>query len=232
MEDGRYIRQTMLPEIGQEGQRRMRGATVLVVGLGGLGSVVATYLTGAGIGHLILADHDVVSLSNLQRQVLYTESEIGQPKAECAVRRLSAQSSATVFEAVCCGLTADNAGQLVSRADVVVDCTDNFGTRYLIDGVCADCGRPWVYGSIGAFGGQVSVFNHLSGRRYADLFPDREKLCTFDASAAGVIGPVPAVVGAVEALEVMKLIAGFGEVFDGRLFMIDLLTLKTNIIDI
>lgn len=232
MEYGRYIRQTVLPEIGTQGQRRLHDATVLVVGLGGLGSVVATYLTGAGVGHLILADHDRVSLSNLQRQVLYTEAEIGLPKAECAVRRLAAQASDTNFEAVSCGLTADNARRLVSEADIVVDCTDSYAIRYLIDDTCAACGRPWVYGSIGAFGGQVSVFNYHSGRRYSDLYPDREALSGIKPASAGVLGPVPAVVGAIEALEVMKIIAGFGDVLDGRLFMMDLLTLETNIIDL
>ncbi len=232
MTDDRYLRQIILPEIGIEGQCKLSEATVLIVGLGGLGSVVSTYLAGAGVGKLILADNDVVSLSNLQRQVLYTEDEVGLPKVECAARRLHSQSSLMKFETVAEGLTADNAHALISRVDVVVDCTDNFRTRYLIDDVCANCSKPWVHGSIGAFSGQACVFNHRSGIRYTDLYPETNHLALAAPSSGGVIGPVPAVIGAIEALEVIKLIAGFGEVLDGRLFTIDLLTLGTNIIQI
>ena len=231
MDETRYARQIMLPEIGAEGQRRLCGATVLIVGLGGLGSVVATYLAGAGVGHLILADSDVVSLSNLQRQILYTEAEIGRPKALCAERRLKAQSSAVSFETVTDGLTGDNAERLVAAADVVVDCTDNFATRYLIDDTCTAVGKPWVYGSLGAYGGQVAVFNYRSGIRYRDLYPEWDELSDRAPASGGVIGPVPAVIGALEALETMKIIAGFGEVLDGRLFTIDLLNLNNDIIE-
>lgn len=231
MDETRYARQIMLPEIGAEGQRRLCGATVLIVGLGGLGSVVATYLAGAGVGHLILADSDVVSLSNLQRQILYTEAEIGRPKALCAERRLKAQSSAISIVTATDGLTGDNAERLVAGADVVVDCTDNFATRYLIDDTCAAAGKPWVYGSLGAFGGQVAVFNYRSGIIYRDLYPECDELSDRAPASGGVIGPVPAVIGALEALETMKIIAGFGEVLDGRLFTIDLLNLNNDIIE-
>ncbi len=232
MADERYIRQIVLPEIGDDGQRRLSEASVMIVGLGGLGSVVSTYLTGAGIGRLVLADNDVVSLSNLQRQVLYTEEEAGMPKTECAKRRLQSQSSLVKIETVSEGLTPENAHELIANVDIVVDCTDNFGTRYLIDDVCAGCSKPWVYGSIGAFGGQACVFNYKSGIRYADLYPNRDELIGVTSAGSGVLGPVPAVIGAIEALEAIKIIAGFGEVLDGRLFTVDLLTLKTNIIEI
>lgn len=227
----RYDRQIMLPEIGTQGQQRLQDATVLIVGLGGLGSVVSTYLTGAGIGHLILADNDRVSLTNLQRQVLYTESEVGQLKTECAVHRLSSQSSDIVFESCPDGFTADNARMLVSGCDIVVDCTDNYATRYLIDDTCAECAKPWVYGSIGAFFGQASLFNHKSGRRYVDLYPDREALCSLPRRIIGVLGTVPATIGAIEAMEVIKYVAGFGDLLDGKLFSINFLTLQNNIVD-
>lgn len=227
----RYSRQTMLAEIGEEGQRRLLASSVLIVGLGGLGAAVATYLTGAGVGRIGLCDPDRVSLSNLQRQVLYTEQQIGMPKVEEAARRLGAQSSSTIFDLHPDGLTEENGKTLAAGYDLLVDCTDNFPTRYLIDDICHRLGKPWVYGSIGEFRGQVAVMNHLNGRRYADLYPDRDALCALPRKTAGVIGVVPGVIGAIEASEALKLIAGFGDPLDGRLFSIDLLTLSTSIIE-
>ncbi len=227
----RYSRQTMLAEIGEEGQHRLLSSSVLIIGLGGLGAAVATYLTGAGVGHIGLCDPDRVSLSNLQRQVLYTEQQIGMPKVEEAARRLGAQSSSTRFDLHPDGLTEENGETLASGYDLLVDCTDNFSTRYLIDDICHRLGKPWVYGSIGEFRGQVAVMNHLNGRRYADLYPDRDALCALPRKTAGVIGAVPGVIGAIEASEALKLLAGFGDTLDGRLFSIDLLTLSTSIIE-
>ena len=226
----RYARQTMLPEIGPEGQRRLAGASVLVVGVGGLGSPAALYLTGAGVGRLGLADPDTVSESNLQRQTLYTEAQIGRPKPEAARERLTALSSHTRFDCYPEGLTEANARKVIAAYDLVVDCCDNFPTRYLIDDVCAACGKAWVHGSIGEFTGQVSLFNGHAGRRYADLYPDREALCRRQRTAAGVLGTVPGVIGALEASEAVKWIVGFGEPLDGRLFTIDLKTLQTEIL--
>ncbi|MFH8142504.1 MAG: HesA/MoeB/ThiF family protein [Muribaculaceae bacterium] len=227
----RYSRQTMLAEIGEEGQRRLLASSVLIVGLGGLGAAVATYLTGAGVGRIGLCDPDRVSLSNLQRQVLYTEQQIGMPKVEEAARRLGSQSSSTRFDLHPDGLTEENGETLAAGYDLLVDCTDNFATRYLIDDICHRLGKPWVYGSIGEFRGQVAVMNHLNGRRYADLYPDREALCALPHKTAGVIGAVPGVIGAMEASEALKLLAGFGNPLDGKLFSIDLLTLSTLIIE-
>lgn len=227
----RYSRQTMLAEIGEEGQRRLLASSVLIVGLGGLGAAVATYLTGAGVGRIGLCDPDRVSLSNLQRQVLYTEQQIGMPKVEEAARRLGSQSSSTRFDLHPDGLTEENGETLAAGYDLLVDCTDNFSTRYLIDDICHRLGKPWVYGSIGEFRGQVAVMNHLNGRRYADLYPDREALCALPHKTAGVIGAVPGVIGAMEASEALKLLAGFGNPLDGKLFSIDLLTLSTSIIE-
>lgn len=231
MNGTRYSRQTMLAEIGEAGQRRLREARVLVVGLGGLGAVVTTYLAGAGIGTLLLADHDTVSLSNLQRQVLYNEADVGLPKAECAARRVTAMNSDVAVEICREGLTPGNAGQLIASCDLVVDCTDNYPVRFLIDDTCAALRRPWVYGSIGEFAGQVSVFQHRQGRRYAELYAERDALCAMPRTTRGVLGAVPGVIGAVEACQAVKLLAVFGDLLEGRLWTIDLLTLETMIID-
>lgn len=222
----------MLPEIGEAGQKRLAAARVLVVGLGGLGAPVTTYLTGAGVGIIGLVDGDVVSESNLQRQVLYTEAQIGQPKVACAAKRLHEMSGQTVFRCHSGFLSAGNAAGIIADYDIVVDCCDNFATRYLIDDVCAALGKTWVYGSIGAFHGQVSVMNGSAGVRYKDIYPDRDALESLPAAHGGVVGTVPGVVGALQANEVIKLIVGFGEPLDGRLFTIDLKTLQTNIIEL
>lgn len=228
----RYARQTMLPEIGPEGQERLRAARVLIVGLGGLGAPVATYLAGAGVGHIALCDPDTVSLSNLQRQTLYTEADLGKPKAECALSRLRAMNGEIELTAVPEGITPENARRLVAECDLVVDCTDNFATRYLIDDTCAAVGRPWVYGAIGEFCGQVAVMNLPPRcRRLTDLFPDREALTGVPLKTSGVIGAVPGAIGAIQACEAIKVITGCGEPLAGRLFFLDLLSLRSEIID-
>ena len=229
--DGRYARQIMLPEIGKEGQKRISRSSVLVVGVGGLGSPAALYLAGAGVGRIGLADPDVVSESNLQRQVLYETRHVGMPKTEAARERLSALSPQTVFECFPEGLTSASAAEIVRGYDIVIDCCDNFPTRYLIDDTCAACGKPWVYGSIGEFSGQAGVMNYRSGRRYSDLYPDRESLCALPRTVSGVLGTVPGVIGTIQASEALKMIAGFGSVLDGRLFVIDLKTMQSEIFD-
>lgn len=224
----RYARQTMLAEIGPTGQEKLRRASVLIVGVGGLGSVVATYLAAAGVGCLGLADPDTVSLSNLQRQILYSTPELGRPKTECAAARLGALNPEVKLRLHPEGLTPENADALVGQYDLTVDCCDNYATRYLLDDVCSRASRTWVYGSIGEFNGQVAVFGPQTARRYSDLYPDREALCSQPRITAGVVGPVPGVIGAIQACQAMEIIAGFGQPLYGRLFTIDLKTLNTN----
>ncbi len=221
----------MLKEFGEEGQRKLLSSSVLLIGVGGLGSAVATYLTGAGVGRIGLMDADVVSLTNLQRQTLYTEAEVGTPKTQCAYRRLSAQSSVVKFDLLPTMLTEENAVEIISRYDVVIDCCDNFPTRFLLDDACAAAGKPWIHGTIGEFHGQVTVLNHTSHRRYAELYPEREALCALPRRPGGVMGIVPGIIGCVEAAEAIKLLAGFGELLENRLFTINVADMTTAVID-
>ena len=227
----RYDRQMMLPEIGQKGQERIRQARVLIVGTGGLGSPVALYLAGAGIGTLGLVDDDTVSRSNLQRQVLYAENEIGQPKVLCAKQRLEALNPDILVETHLCRLTQENASTLIGAYDVVVDGCDNFATRYLINDTCIKLDKVYVYGAIRAFDGQVSVFNHPQNRTdYRTLYPNENEMLSMPSPPKGVLGVTPGVVGCVEAAETLKFIAGFGTPLAGRLWTIDLLTMQSHII--
>ena len=227
----RYSRQIMLGEIGIEGQRKLAGASVLLVGAGGLGSAIALYLTGAGIGRLGIVDGDTVSESNLQRQVLYTEQEVGQPKSDCARRRLQALSSATQIDVYPFFLTRENALPVIRQYDIVVDGCDNYATRYLLDDCCREAGIPYVYGSIGEFRGQVSVFNYRGGMHYRDLFPDEQGQTSQPKTVGGVLGVVPGIVGAAEAAEVIKIVTGCGEPLRNKLFTIDVLTMQTDIFE-
>lgn len=226
----RYSRQILLPEIGEEGQIRLQAAKVLIVGVGGLGSPIALYLTGAGVGTIGLVDDDVVSLSNLQRQVLYTEEELGDLKAICAAMHLTALNGEITVNACPGRLSLENARELINQYDIVVDGCDNFATRYLISDLCQELNKPYVYGAICGFEGQVSVFNYGTEKKtYRDLYPDEEEMLRMPPPSKGVLGVTPAVIGSIEATEVMKIICGFGEVLAGKLWTIDLRTLQSNI---
>ncbi len=219
----RYTRQTILPEIGDEGQRRLSCAAVLVVGAGGLGSPVLLYLAGAGVGRIGIVDDDRVGVTNLHRQVLYTE---------CAARRLREMNGDIVVEPYATRLDEENARGIVTRYDIVVDACDNFATRYLVGDLTAEASIPYVYGAIGGFEGQVSVFNHgPRPRRYRDLWPDERAMLRIEPPK-GVAGVTPAVVGSVEASETMKIICGYGETLAGRLWTIDLRTMQTQIVEL
>lgn len=226
----RYNRQTILPEIGEEGQEKLKKAKVLIVGVGGLGSPISIYLAAAGIGTLGLVDDDEVSLTNLQRQVLYTEKELGHPKAPCAAHRLSALNSEITFHTYPTRLTEENARDIIRPYNVVVDGCDNFATRYLINDVCIEQDKPYVYGAIGGFEGQVSVFNYGDIKKtYRDLYPDAEAILRMPPPPKGVVGMTAAVTGGIEANEVLKILCGFGDVLGGKLWTIDLRTLQSNI---
>ena len=228
----RYQRQILLPEIGKDGQQKLKEARVLLVGTGGLGCPIALYLTSAGVGHLGIMDDDVISASNLGRQVLYQEDEIGQLKVNCAVRRLKAQNEEVDITPYPIRLTKGNADEIISRYDLVVDGCDNHPTRYLISDTCLRLKRPYVYAAIEAFHGQVAILCHgKDAVTYRTLFPDEEAMYTIQAEK-GVIGTTPAVVGSIAANEVLKFIIGYGESLVNRLWHIDLLTLNTQMIQL
>ncbi len=221
----------MLPEISEEGQNKLAKASVLIVGLGGLGSPVSSYLTGAGIGRIGLCDNDTVSISNLHRQILYSEDTEGQLKAQIAYRRLSELSSKTRFDLWENGLNADNSRDMISRYDLIIDCTDNHKTRYLIEDTCRELGKTWIHGAIGNFDGRVSTFTP-SGIRYSDLYSDKELLINMKKSTGGVIGPLPGIIGSIQAAEAIKLICGFGETLVGKILTLDLKNLQFNVLDL
>ena len=225
----RYDRQIILPEIGETGQNRLKKAKVLIIGVGGLGSPIALYLAGAGVGHIGLIDDDLVSISNLQRQVLYSEKELGKSKAICAAERLAVLNSEIRIQAYPVRLTEENARKIIGEYDMVVDGCDNFATRYLVNDICIELEKPYIYGAICGFEGQVSVFNYGDRKRnYRNLYPDEEEMKRLPPPPKGVMGVTPAVVGSIEATEVLKIICRFGDVLAGELWTIDLRTLQSN----
>ncbi|HZW17537.1 MAG TPA: molybdopterin-synthase adenylyltransferase MoeB [Luteimonas sp.] len=226
----RYSRHLLLPEIGLRGQRRLELARVLMIGAGGLGSPAAFYLAAAGVGHLRIADDDVVERSNLQRQILHTDSDIGMPKVDSAETRLSALNPRTQVEAVAERVTSANVERLLEDVDVVLDGADNFPVRYLLNDACVKLGKPLVYGAVHRFTGQVSVFD--AGRQrgvapcYRCLFPEPPPPeAAPNCSEAGVLGVLPGVVGMLQATEVLKLLLHVGEPLTGRLLNFDALSM-------
>ena len=228
----RYARQQMLSEIGDAGQEKLSCASVLIVGVGGLGSPIALYLAGAGVGRIGLIDADVVSVSNLQRQVLYREEMVGLNKATCAAEQLLALNSAIKIDTYPYRLDAENAQVIISTYDIVVDGTDNFATRYLIDDWCIALNKVYVYGAIGEFEGMVSVFNYNGTYSYRGLYPDEAAMLALTSPSKAVLGVTPGLVGCAEANEVIKVICGFGDVLSGKLWTIDLRTMQSLIIAI
>jgi len=223
----RYARHLSLPEVGVAGQERLAAGSVLIVGMGGLGSPAALYLAAAGVGRLGLVDFDVVDRSNLQRQILYSESDVGRGKLEAAAERLQAANPGVVLDLHGTRLDRTNASGLVAGYDVVVDGTDNFPTRYLVHDACYFGGRPYVYGSIFRFEGQASVFARGRGPCYRCLFPEPPPPGSVPSCAeAGVLGVLPGIIGSIQANEALKLLLGAGEPLLGRLLLFDALGMR------
>ncbi|MEL7271037.1 MAG: HesA/MoeB/ThiF family protein [Bacteroidota bacterium] len=218
----RYLRQQQLPGFGEAGQQKLAKAKVLVVGLGGLGIPVVQYLNAMGVGTLGLVEKDTVALHNLQRQVLYAEGDIGQPKLALVLKQLKAQNSETHHAGYDAFLNTENALEIISGYDIVVDATDNFPTRYLINDACVILNKPFVYGALQGFEGQVSVFNHKGGPTYRCLFPNIPKGTEIpNCNENGVLGVVPGIIGTLQALEVVKVITGIGEPLSGKVLVFD-----------
>ena len=226
-ETARYSRHLTLPEVGVEGQLRLREASVALVGAGGLGSPLAIYLAAAGIGRLGLIDHDRVDLSNLQRQVLYGSDDIGRPKLEPARERIRQINPHVELDCHEVRLTASNALELLRDYDIVIDGTDNFPTRYLVNDACVFLGKPNVYGSIFRFEGQVAVFWAAKGPCYRCLYPEPPAAGSVPSCAeGGVLGILPGVIGSLQATEAIKLILGRGDPLLGRLLLFDALEMR------
>lgn len=227
-EKDRYNRQIILPDFGEDGQAKLKAAKVLVVGLGGLGSVASLYLTAAGFGTIGIMDDDSVAIHNLQRQILYREDEVGQSKALRAEETLHRLNSNVNLVTHNHRLTAENAEQIVSQYDLVLDCTDNYSARYLISDTCVACGKPFVYGTIGDTKGQLAVLNYQPpAANYRTLYPNQEALEAQGNRNKGVMGVLPAVIASLQVNETVKIISGVGTPLKDTLFMIDLLTNET-----
>ena len=223
----RYSRHLILHEFGIEAQQKLKAASVLLVGAGGLGSPAALYLAAAGVGHLGLVDFDVVDLTNLQRQIIHGTRDVGRPKLDSARERLEDINPHVRLTAHGARLTSANALDIIRGYDLVVDGTDNFATRYLVNDACVLLGVPNVYGSIFRFDGQASVFAHRDGPCYRCLYPEPPPPGLVPSCAeGGVLGVLPGLVGVVQATEAIKLIAGIGEPLIGRLLLVDALSMQ------
>lgn len=225
----RYHRQLILPGIGEEGQVRLNEVRVLVIGAGGLGCPALQYLAGAGVGTLGIIDHDVVEVSNLHRQVLFGETSLGKNKAIAAKERLQDLNAEITITAYPESLTTQNALSLFSQYDIIVDGSDNFPTRYMVNDACVIAQKPWVYGAIFKFEGQVSVFNYKNGPTYRCIYPNPPEPGEVPSCIeSGVLGVLPGVVGTLQATEVLKMILGLGEVLSEKMLMYNSLTSETT----
>jgi adenylyltransferase/sulfurtransferase len=228
-EINRYSRHIIMPEIGIEGQEKLKQAKVLVVGAGGLGCPVLQYLTAAGVGIIGIVDDDIVDETNLQRQVLYNKEETGKQKADVAAKKLKLQNQNVHLISHIIRLTSANALDLIKDYDLVIDGSDNFPTRYLVNDACVMLNKPLVFGSIFKFAGQVSVFNYKNGPTYRCLFPE-PPVDSPNCAEIGVLGVLPGIIGTLMANEALKIILGIGEILSGKLFVLDALNFQTQVI--
>lgn len=229
-DSSRYDRQIKLDEVGEAGQRKLQSARVLIVGVGGLGCPAALYLTAAGVGNIGLIDHDKVDESNLHRQVLFTENDIWKNKAEAAKRALQDRNSTIAIEAYAEQLSLENALDLFENYDLILDGTDNFQTKYLINDACIKLDKPFVGASIYKYQGQLSVFNYKGDPSYRCLYPTHHYKDNSNCEETGVLGALPGILGTLQAAETLKLILGIGSVLSGKLKIIDTLTMQDQLI--
>jgi adenylyltransferase/sulfurtransferase len=225
----RFTRHFSLSEIGREGQEKLKNARVLVIGAGGLGSPLLIYLAAAGVGTLGIVDDDVVSTSNLQRQVLYTTAEVGLKKVEMASQKLSALYPEIDIQTFDLRLDEENAEQLFKGYDVIADCTDNYKTRALLGTVSAKLNKPLAFASVLNYEGQISVFNYNGGPVYADLFPSVPEDGIYKENEIGLLGVLPGIAGTLQANEIIKIITGYGEVISGKLLVFNIQDNRFNL---
>ena len=232
-EEKQYSRHLLLSEVGEEGQLKLKAASVLVVGAGGLGCPILQYLAAAGVGNIGVIDHDVVDQTNLQRQLLYTHEDIGKLKVKCAIKRLSQLNPYIEFTGISEKLDRKNAIELFHEFDIIVDGSDNFQTRYLVNDAAVLTSRPIVFGSIFKFEGQVSVFNYEGGPTYRCIYPTPPAPGeSANCSEIGVIGTLPGIIGSYQANEVIKMICGIGEVLSGKLLLVNTLDMNHQILKV
>ncbi len=223
----RYARHLVLPEIGTDGQEKLMSANALIVGAGGLGSPAALYLAAAGVGRIGIVDFDVVDVTNLQRQILHSTQDVGRPKVESAKEKILSINPHIKVETFETKLSSENALEILKEYDVVVDGTDNFPTRYLVNDACVFLKKPLVYGSIFRFEGQVSVFDAQHGPCYRCLYPaPPPPELVQNCADAGVVGVLPGIIGSIQANEALKLILGIGKPLIGKLLMFDALAME------
>ena len=229
----RYQRQINLDEIGESGQKKLLNSHVLVVGAGGLGCPALLYLAAAGVGYISIIDHDSISETNLNRQVLYTPNDIGKLKVDVAKKKLEEQNSLVKIKTFSTELNLENAKEIISKMEVVLDCTDNMATRYLLSDICEILKVPLVYAGVHRFQGQLTVFHKNNKIAYRDLFPyEAGKISPSSCDENGVLGIVPGILGTLQANETIKIIAGFGDVMDGKMMVLNLLNLQSQIFSI
>src|SRR5882672_2706996 len=234
----RYSRQILLPELGLEGQQKLKEGSVLVIGAGGLGSPALYYLAAAGMGRIGIVDFDVVDASNLHRQILFTSEDVGKPKAAIARRRLEQLNPMIKIDTHPAILNSENAMSILADYDVVIDGSDNLPTRYLVNDACVLLKKTLIYGAVFQFEGQVSVFNQLQpdgsrGPNYRDLFPEPPPPeMVPSCSAGGVLGVLPGIIGSMQANEAIKIIAEIGTTLSGKLLLFDSLDFTTRVLNL
>jgi len=228
----RFTRHFSLDEMGRAGQEKLKNARILVVGAGGLGSPLLIYLAAAGVGTIGIVDDDVVSISNLQRQVLYTTAEVGLKKGKLAAQKLSALYPEIDIQTYDLKINEANAENLLTNYDIVADCTDNYKTRALLGQVSAKLKKPLAFASVLNYEGQVTVFNYQDGPAYTDLFPSVPEDGIYKENDIGLIGVLPGIAGTLQANEIIKIITGYGEVISGKLLVFNIQENRFNLFKI
>lgn len=228
MNTGRYQRQIVLPDFGEKGQKKLAESKVLIVGAGGLGVPVLQYLVAMGVGTITILDEDEISLSNLHRQVIYNTTDVGKKKVEVAKACLEKQNPDVQLIAIAEMLNAKNAETRIDKCDLVVDCTDNIESRYVLNDTCVKLGKPVVYGALYRHEGHVSVFNYRGSVSYREVYPD-DTAQAENCNEIGVLGVLPGIIGCYQAMEVVKILADFGEPLVGKLMVVNAATSQHHI---